>query len=83
MNEAAVKVTHDCDGCEAHAPGIRPFSNQGEEHAGRPPHGYVAVERCDTCELYKDDLQAANAWGTEARWQKDNGTSQAIAKPPA
>ena len=50
-------------------------------HAGPPPEGFVIVERCDACDKYPDDLAAAQAWGTDARWQEGNGTSQAIAKP--
>ena len=70
-----------CDGCDGS--GIRPWSNMQLHagHAGPPPEGFVIVEQCDTCDKYKDDLAAAQAWGDEARWQDGNGTSQAIARP--
>ena len=70
-----------CEGCDGS--GIRPWSNMQlpAGHAGPPPEGFVIVERCDTCDKFKDDLAAAQAWGDEARWQEGNGTSQAIAKP--
>ncbi len=71
-----------CEGCEKETPGIRPYANFGNEHAGKPITGFVAVERCDTCNKYPDDLAAATAWGTEAQWQEGNNTSQAICKPP-
>ena len=72
----------DTAGCEGgDGSGIRPYTNVDRPHAGPPPEGYVIVEKCDTCGKYPDDLSAAQAWGTDARWQDGNGNSQAIAKP--
>ena len=68
-----------CEGCDGS--GVRPYANMDHPHAGPPPEGFVIVEKCDTCDKYPDDLTAAQAWGTNARWQDGNGTSQAIAKP--
>ncbi len=62
-----------CDGCDGS--GIRPDSTQ---HGGPVPDGFVAVERCDTCQRFDDDLAAAKAWGTDA----SEFQNMAIAKPP-
>jgi hypothetical protein len=76
-----------CEGCDGS--GVRPWANQSADmkncapHAGPPPEGHVIVERCDTCNTYPDDLEAAKAWGDDAQWQKGNGTAQAIARPRA
>ena len=67
-----------CEGCDGS--GIRPDATP---HAGSPPEGFVVIERCDTCQQHPDDLAAAAAWGTDARWQEGNGTLNAIAKPKA
>jgi hypothetical protein len=71
-----------CEGCDNETPGIRPHSNGDHGHAGDPPPGFVIVEKCDTCDKYPDDLEAAKAYGTGAQWQNGNGTVQAICRPP-
>ena len=77
----AFKQIHNAAKCNSCGDtGIRPDSTT---HAGPLPEGFVAVERCDSCDRYADDLEAAKAWGDEARWQEGNGTMQAIAKPRA
>lgn len=70
-----------CEGCDGS--GIRPYSNHDRPHAGPQPEGFVIVERCDTCDKYPDDLEAAKAWGDDAQWQEGHGTAQAIARPRA
>ena len=65
-----------CDGCDGS--GIRPDATP---HAGKPPEGYVVIERCDTCMKFPGDLEAATAWGDDAQWQYGKGTVNAIAKP--
>jgi len=72
-----------CEGCDGS--GVRPNATQ---HAGPPPVGYTVIERCDTCMKYADDLEAAKAWGDDARWQNGDdiskgtiGGDQAIARP--
>ena len=75
--KSAPRKRKKCEGCDGS--GIRPYANLGREHKGPPPKGYIAVEKCDTCDKYPDDLAAAKAWGDDAHWQND--TSQAIAKP--
>lgn len=67
-----------CDGCDGS--GVRPDST---DHAGEPPAGFVSVERCDSCQKFRDDLEAAKAWGLDARWMGGNGTETAIARPKA
>lgn len=51
-----------CDGCDGS--GIRPDATN---HSGRQePKGYLVVEKCDTCNLYQHDLDAALAYGDDA-----------------
>lgn len=71
---------HSCDGCcTSETPGVRPHATA---HAGPPPIDYIVVERCDTCLLYRSDLEAAKAIGRNAKWQNGRGTMQAICQLP-
>lgn len=45
-----------CDGS-----GIRPYVNQDKRKLG--PEDWVSVERCDGCNKFANDLQAAIRWG--------------------
>ncbi len=69
----------ECDGCDGS--GIRP--NASNSLGIEPPSGFVIVERCDTCDQFAGDLEAAEAWGTAAHHQTNRrGTEwQAIAMP--
>lgn len=66
-----------CTCCEK---GIR---DQANPSCGfEAPPGFVIVERCDACQLFSDDLKAAEAWGDMARWfHGECGHTHAIAKP--
>lgn len=74
----------ECDGCDGS--GVRP---NGDNGLGiKPPEGFVIVERCDTCDQFADDLDAAKSWGTNAHWQWEGRgdkkqSIQAIAMPKA
>jgi hypothetical protein len=48
----------DCDN------GIRPNSQTNVPL----PDGFIAVEKCDECDKYLTDLDAAKAFGGEAQW---------------
>lgn len=42
---------------------------------------WVIVERCDTCEVFSDDLSAARMIDTDARWTAcANGADHAVAR---
>ena len=63
-------MSKNCDGCDG--TGIRPNSTN---HSGVDiPDGWVVVERCDTCEQYEGDLDAAKAYSP-------SGTTAIIEKP--
>ena len=49
----------DCDN------GIRPNSETNVPL----PDGFIAVEKCDECDKYGNDLEAAKAFGDKARWE--------------
>lgn len=65
------EVEHDdafepCDGCDG--TGIRLDS---PAHSGLPvPEGFTVLERCDECQLYPSDYQAAMAVGTDIQERK-------------
>jgi len=70
----------ECDVCDGSTPGIRPDC---APQFFKLPKGYIVVERCDQCDLYPNDLAAAKAYGTHARWYKvKDCPSQAICRPP-
>lgn len=76
-------TSHTCEVCDKQTPGILPYIATDGHHAGPPPDGFIVVQRCDACTRYSDDLAAASAWGTDARWQEGNDTAQAICRPPS
>lgn len=52
--------THDCDGCDSEIPGIRVDATN---HTKEPvPFGYTVIERCDQCQIYDSDIDAAQAY---------------------
>jgi hypothetical protein len=76
------KIEEPCD-CEGGAlPGM------DDEMGSEPPEGFTVVQRCDTCEKFETDLEAASAWGDCAhyQWEFDGtaeGVVRAIARPRA
>lgn len=53
--------TQECEGCDGS--GIRPNSTNAS--SVEIPEGYVVVERCDYCEKYEGDFEAAKAYSPE------------------
>jgi len=52
---------NQCEGCDGS--GIRPNSTN---HSGvEIPKEFIVVERCDYCEKYESDQEAAKAYSTE------------------
>lgn len=73
------EVAAACEGCEG--TGIRPHTNNGKMI--EPPAGFVIVERCDHCQKYASDLEAARAYGPFAHEQFGGGGGcQAICVGP-
>lgn len=63
------RSTRSCEGCDGS--GIRPDSNMDSPHSGIPvPAGFTCVERCDLCDKYANDLEAATAYGVGAHERK-------------
>lgn len=80
-------AANTCERCDPLAPGVRPSVKPSCAFKQHPvPAGFMIVERCDTCSLYPDDLAAAKAFGSEARWHKCDtphpGCQHAICVPP-
>lgn len=74
-----------CDGCDGCLmAGIRDHS--GNAHGAEIPSGWHCVERCDACERYADDVDAALAWAAfhklpEVRLILVHGNSYDVAVP--
>jgi hypothetical protein len=70
-------VDEVCEGCggtgfRAHALPSCLFTNF--------PQGWQFIERCDLCEVYENDLEAAQALSGHARWiECHNGALHAVA----
>lgn len=66
-----------CEGCDGS--GIRSPAEPMCRIAMRP--GWLVVERCDTCERFRTDLDAAKSRYHDARWVTcANGGDHAIAR---
>lgn len=69
---------YECEGCDGS--GVRaPASPSCEIEM---PSGWIVVERCDACEQYPDDLEAALSLFREATWVDcRSGSGHVIANP--
>ena len=68
----------ECGGAGVRAPATPscPIADLGD--------GWIVVERCDQCELYDHDLDAAFSLFDEARWVTcESGGDHAIARAPS
>jgi len=70
-------IAEDCEGCDGS--GIRAPAHPS---CYVPlPHGFSVIERCDSCEVYPDDLAAARAIADDCRWLRcADGGSHAIGR---
>lgn len=81
MGKVESMLSMGCAECN-HKGWLAPCENS---YGCAPPDGFVIVQRCDNCETFDTDLDAAKAFGTAAIWQADDADTeqiQAICIPP-
>lgn len=80
MHANEEKMSGEFRECEPECDGIREDSDPGFTPDPPVPHGYVIVERCDSCNRYDNDLDAARVWGDDAKWHGTGRAKVAIAR---
>jgi hypothetical protein len=78
--EGTMVNQNECEGCQGTLlPGVR---DAATNHSGQPiPAGYTVVERCNTCERYASDEDAARALGENVQLLSGNNQTAVICRP--